>query len=198
MHLTRLRAAIEMLLATVAVKLDPHLLSGTGLFALSARLADAPDVRAAMDLTSAALDAFLLPPLLWFIAMAAIYWIASEASPWQATIGKRALGLRVACVDGRRATLLRTAARHASGALSWLSLNLGHALAAWTRDKRALHDLLTGTNVFTTDDAAAAMPRWALAWLWLIAIAMTLANVYVALQLAGLMRAALDHALFGV
>jgi hypothetical protein len=42
-------------------------------------------------------------------------------------------------------------------------LNLGHAIAGWRADRRALHDLIAGTRVL----AQAPMPAWARAWLWL-------------------------------
>ena len=43
---------------------------------------------------------------------------------------------------------------------SWITLNLGHALCAWTRDRRALHDYLAGTRVEHVDPADTAMPMW--------------------------------------
>ncbi|MND00767.1 hypothetical protein D3C83_194950 [compost metagenome] len=45
-------------------------------------------------------------------------------------------------------------------------LNLGHALAGWRHDRRALHDLIAGTQVL----ADGPMPRWARAWLQLQAL----------------------------
>jgi hypothetical protein len=43
-------------------------------------------------------------------------------------------------------------------------LNLGHALAAWTPDRRALHDFIAGTRVENVDPKNTQMPIWA----WLI------------------------------
>lgn len=104
-----------------------------------------------------------------FIA-AAIYFIASESSRWQASPGKRLLGLRVTDLAGHRPERFRIVLRFLSGILSWLLLNLGHALVAWTPDKRALHDYLAGTRVERLADAPATMPAWARAWLWLQAV----------------------------
>lgn len=103
------------------------------------------------------------------VGLAAVYFIAFEASPWQASPGKRALGLRVARSDDARAMLPQLALRFACGALSWLTLNLGHALAAWTPDKTALHDWLSGTRVRRIN--ARHWPRWAVLWLALQALA---------------------------
>lgn len=81
------------------------------------------------------------------VAVAALYFIGFEASSRQATPGKQWLGLRVCTLDGQRPGLGRTVVRFVAGGLSWLSLNLGHALAAWTPRKQALHDLIAGTVV---------------------------------------------------
>lgn len=81
------------------------------------------------------------------VAVAALYFIGFEASSRQATPGKQWLGLRVCTLDGQRPSLGRTVLRFVAGSLSWLSLNLGHALAAWTPRKQALHDLIAGTVV---------------------------------------------------
>lgn len=92
----------------------------------------------------------------------AIYFIAFESSHWQATPGKRLLGIRVQSVTGGPLGLVNTTMRFFAGSLSWLSLNLGHALAAWRHDGRALHDLLAGARVVV----ATPMPGWARALLW--------------------------------
>jgi uncharacterized RDD family membrane protein YckC len=91
----------------------------------------------------------------------ALWFVGFEASAWQATPGKRLAGVRVAATDGTRLPAARVAARHAAGALSWVLLNLGHALAGWRADHRALHDLVAGAQL----RARGPMPRWARAWL---------------------------------
>ena len=87
----------------------------------------------------------------WALAIAAVaasaYFIGFEASRWQATPGKRAFGLRVVAMDGSALSLARAAGRYFAGSLSWLSLNLGHALVLFRRDGRALHDLIAGAVV---------------------------------------------------
>src|SRR5690606_26268091 len=99
-------------------------------------------------------------------ALLALAWFAGfEASPLQATPGKRALGLRVVDARGARLALGRAALRHLAGTLSWLSLNLGHLLAALPPRHQALHDRLAGTRVLQR--AGARLPAWSLAWLGL-------------------------------
>jgi len=80
---------------------------------------------------------------------AGLYFIGFEASAWQATPGKRWLGLKVVDLHGTRIGWGRASARFLAGTLSWLTLNLGHALAGWRADGRALHDLVAGTRVVT-------------------------------------------------
>lgn len=111
--------------------------------------------------------------------VSALYFIGFEASRWQATPGKRVLGVRVQSVQGSRLGSPRTALRFFAGSLSWLSLNLGHALAGWRKDGRALHDLLSGARVSSN----ASMPAWARPLLWaqagllLLLLALLLARV---------------------
>jgi uncharacterized RDD family membrane protein YckC len=108
-----------------------------------------------------ALQASLGLALLLVLALGALWFIGFEASPWQATPGKRLARVRVAAVDGARLPFPRVLLRHASGALSWMLLNLGHAIAGWRADHRALHDLIAGAQLRTHGP----MPRWARAWL---------------------------------
>ena len=112
--------------------------------------------------------ATLLPELLWmtaastllYVVLAAAYFIGMEASARQATLGKQLLGLKVTAFDGSRPGAGRVAGRFFAAGLSWLTLNVGHALAGWTRERRALHDYLAGTRVVLVDPADAAMPAW--------------------------------------
>ena len=97
---------------------------------------------------------------LGYALIGAAYFAGMEASPWQATLGKRVLGLKVVSTDGRPIGPARALLRYFAAGISWLLLNLGHAMAAWTPDKRALHDYVAGTRVDNVDPANAAMPRW--------------------------------------
>ncbi|MBW8368860.1 MAG: RDD family protein [Arenimonas sp.] len=101
------------------------------------------------------------------MAVAAPWFIASESSRWQASPGKRLLGLRVTDVHGERCGRGRIALRFVAGLPSWLLLNLGHAMAGVTPGKRALHDYLAGTRVELAPGAPAALPRAARSWLLL-------------------------------
>ena len=130
---------------------------------LASRLLRDPALHAAAATVESTAYRVLLPPLLVFAALAAGYWIGFERSAWQATPGKRALALQVTDLEGRRLDLARAAARHVAGALSWLTFNLGHALAAVPPHKRALHDYIAGTRV-VHGEGEPRLPSWAKAW----------------------------------
>ena len=134
-------------------------------------LAREPALHALMSRLAANLLGVALPCALGVMAVAAAWFIASEASRWQASPGKRLLGLRVTDRHGLRCGRGRIALRFFAGVPSWLLLNLGHAMAGVTPGKRALHDYLAGTRVELAPGAPAAMPRSARSWLLLQAAA---------------------------
>ena len=63
------------------------------------------------------------------------------------TLGKFAFGLRVSH-EGRPPSLPRSLARVAAKKLNLVTLFLGYLMAAWNKDKKALHDHLCSTRVF--------------------------------------------------
>ena len=131
---------------------------------------------AVSGLVSAVL-ATVWPPMAAFAVIGFVYYMVFEASSWQATPGKRLLGLRVSTVDGGRLGVVAAAVRQLAGVLSWLTLNLGHAWALKPPQRRALHDHIAGARV-TQSDAAAALPWWARLWLLAQAAALLFALVW--------------------
>lgn len=121
----------------------------------------------ALAASSATMAGAVLQALLTAVLVAALWFIGFEATRWQATPGKRALGLRVERVDGTRPPPWRAALRFVAAAPSWLLLHLGHAMAAWREDGRALHDLAAGTRV----SGQPQLPAWAWGFLALQGLA---------------------------
>jgi uncharacterized RDD family membrane protein YckC len=76
-----------------------------------------------------------------------LYYALSEASPWQATPGKRALGLYVTDLQGRPITFVRATMRHFAKILSSLTFLGGYIFAGFTEKKQALHDLIASCLV---------------------------------------------------
>jgi uncharacterized RDD family membrane protein YckC len=87
------------------------------------------------------------PFLLGYALLALAWHVGGELSPWQASPGKHVLGLQVTDLQGRRLSPTRALLRHVAGLLSWLTLNLGHAMALLPPQKRALHDRIAGARV---------------------------------------------------
>ncbi|HXQ25813.1 MAG TPA: RDD family protein [Candidatus Acidoferrales bacterium] len=71
-----------------------------------------------------------------------LYWASMESSPWQATLGKRAFGLKVTDLAGRRISFAR-----ASGRYFGKIIFVGFILAGVTEKKQALHDMIAGCLV---------------------------------------------------
>jgi len=139
---------------------------------LASDLLGDPGVQAAAAGLEHAIAQLLLAWLLCYALLAALYHVGFERSRWQGSPGKRLLGLRVVDAhDDRPVATARLTVRHLAGALSWLTLNLGHALALLPPRRRALHDWLSGTRV-VSETGSDALPAWARAWLALQVVAM--------------------------
>ena len=91
--------------------------------------------------------AAMWPAMLLCALLAWLYFAACESSVWQATIGKRALGIRVTDLHGQRISFARALGRYAAKFLSFLIAFIGVLMVAWTQRKQGLHDMLAGTLV---------------------------------------------------
>lgn len=76
------------------------------------------------------------------LAGAWLYYALFESSAWQATPGKRALGLLVTDMEGRPISFARASGRFFGKILSWAILMIGYIMAGFTEKKQALHDIL--------------------------------------------------------
>ena len=76
-----------------------------------------------------------------------LYFALMESSTWQATLGKKALGLEVTDLEGKRIGFGRASGRFFGKILSALILWIGFIMAGFTERKQALHDMLAGTLV---------------------------------------------------
>ncbi|WP_407353256.1 RDD family protein [Luteimonas sp. R10] len=154
-----------------------------------------PRLQAGAGALTDAIVAALGPQLAAFVVLGLLYHVACEAAPWQATLGKRVLGLRVADAAGQRASPARALLRHLAGALSWLTLNLGHLLAALPPQRRALHDRIAGAMVLQAGAAASRPPRWARAWIAAQAVAGAAAALWLLAAMQAVLQAAVERAL---
>jgi uncharacterized RDD family membrane protein YckC len=76
-----------------------------------------------------------------------VYFALFESSPWQASPGKKVLGLMVTDVEGKRISFARATARYFCTLLSGFILMAGFIMIAFTERKQGLHDILTGCLV---------------------------------------------------
>ena len=76
-----------------------------------------------------------------------LYFALLESSPWQATLGKLALGIRVTDLEGHRISFPRALGRYLAKFLSLIILGIGFLMVGWTARKQGLHDKLAKTLV---------------------------------------------------
>lgn len=74
-----------------------------------------------------------------------LYEAFQASSSYQATLGKRACGIKVTDEEGRQISFGRATGRHFAKIISGLIL-IG-VMAAFTQKKQALHDVMEGTAV---------------------------------------------------
>ena len=85
---------------------------------------------------------FVYQTLLWWV-----YSSALHSSSWQATIGKKVLGMKVVDYSGERISFGRATGRYFASFLSTLILGIGFMMVGWTKRKQSLHDFMANTLV---------------------------------------------------
>jgi len=77
-----------------------------------------------------------------------LYHALMESSEWQATVGKKVLGLVVTDMAGQRVSFWRATARHFAKIITnMVPAFIGYIMAGFTEKKQALHDMLAGCLV---------------------------------------------------
>jgi uncharacterized RDD family membrane protein YckC len=76
-----------------------------------------------------------------------LYFAYQESSEAQATIGKRALGIKVTDEAGDRISFGRATGRYFAKIISTIIILIGFIMIAFTRKKQGLHDMIAGTLV---------------------------------------------------
>jgi uncharacterized RDD family membrane protein YckC len=118
-----------------------------GLSAPAAAVGAAPGAVAAPTSADAVSVFFMCGmPLVELVAFW-LYYGLQESSTYQATLGKRAVGLYVTDTFGRRITFGRASARYFASILSSLILCIGYIMVAFTERKQGLHDMIADTLV---------------------------------------------------
>jgi uncharacterized RDD family membrane protein YckC len=99
--------------------------------------------------------AFLIIGVIFLFATVALavtwlYHAWMESSEWQATVGKKALGLVVTDMAGQRVSFGRATGRHFAKIVTNLvsfGIGLGYIMAGFTAKKQALHDMIASCLV---------------------------------------------------
>lgn len=76
-----------------------------------------------------------------------LYFALMEASGARATVGKMALGIVVTDEAGERIGFGKATGRYFGKIISSFILGIGFLMAAWTRKRQGLHDMMAGTLV---------------------------------------------------
>src|SRR5688572_18227713 len=82
-----------------------------------------------------------------FLVLGILYWALMQSSKQQATLGKALCGLKVGGPNGERISVQRALGREAAKIISSLTMLIGFVIAAFTRNKQALHDFVASTYV---------------------------------------------------
>lgn len=88
-----------------------------------------------------------------------LYYALQHSSVHQATFGKRALGIKVVSLQGERISFARATGRYFAYLVASFTLCIGLVMAAFTKRRQALHDIMAGTLVVsrgTTADVVVA------------------------------------------
>jgi len=83
----------------------------------------------------------------FYLVMAWIYFAVLQSSSWQASVGKKAVGLKVVDKNGDRISFGRATGRHFAKVISTLTIFIGYMMVGWTKRKEGLHDKIAGTLV---------------------------------------------------
>jgi len=84
---------------------------------------------------------------LFLFFLGILYYVIPTASKYQATLGKKIVGIYVINNDGTRISIANSIGRYFAYILSSITLLIGFMMAGWTKKKRALHDVVAGTYV---------------------------------------------------
>jgi uncharacterized RDD family membrane protein YckC len=82
-----------------------------------------------------------------------LFTLIMEATPLRATVGKLFFGIRIFDRSGNRAGIVRVLLRHLAELLTLLTAGIGFIIVAFRKDRRSLHDLLTGCSVMRVKKA---------------------------------------------
>ena len=81
------------------------------------------------------------------LVMSWLYYAFLESGMAQATLGKRAMGLKVITTDGQKISFGQASGRYFGKILSAIILLIGYLMMIWDDKKQTLHDKIANTLV---------------------------------------------------
>ena len=85
----------------------------------------------------------MVGPLILTSLFALFYSVYLESSSWQATPGKKLVGIKVVDLEGQRVTFGRASLRNVAKSLSMITMCIGYLMPLWNPKRQALHDKVT-------------------------------------------------------
>jgi len=123
------------------------ILAALGLgFASSAQTMDFSDPEQAAGMI-ASIGALIGGYWILSLSIQVLYFSFMEASKFQATLGKMALGIKVTDLNGGKLDFGKAFIRNISKILSYMILFIGYIMAGFTEKKQGLHDMIASTLV---------------------------------------------------
>lgn len=119
----------------------------------------------------ASLAGFLVSIVVWLI-----YFAVAESSSWQATVGKKMMGLKVTDLNGQQISFWRSVGRNLGMIISTLILCIGYLMCFWTEKKQCLHDYMAGCLVIDNTPnekqgcAVAVIVAWILSVIFMVGL----------------------------
>jgi uncharacterized RDD family membrane protein YckC len=80
-------------------------------------------------------------------ALYVLYWPLMESARRQGTLGKKALGIIVTNMDGKRISFARALGRNLGKLVSYMIYFVGFIMIAFTKKKQGLHDMMASCVV---------------------------------------------------
>ncbi|MES1216751.1 MAG: RDD family protein [Bacteroidota bacterium] len=81
------------------------------------------------------------------IVMSWLYAALQESGPNQATIGKKAVGMKVVNTEGQPVSFAQASGRHFGKYISMIIIFIGYLMMLWDERKQTLHDKMADTLI---------------------------------------------------
>ena len=131
---------------------------------------------------------FWLVSVLLSIGCYLTYYVWTESSVWQASVGKKLMGLKVTDMNGGRISFLRSLGRNLGMIVSGLTLGIGYLMCFWTERKQCLHDKMASCLVVDNTPEEKQGCAVVVLVLWVLGL-LLFAALSIALSLGGIQAA---------